>query len=70
MAVYHAFHAAILDGAPVMADGVEGRMSLELANAMILSSYSGAEVRLPVDHAQYGELLAGLKAGRSVPTVR
>jgi predicted dehydrogenase len=63
-AVYRNFHAAITEGAPLGADGESARMSLELANAMILSSKTGAEVRLPVDRAQYHELLVGLKAGR------
>jgi len=63
-AVYRNLHAAITQGAPIGADGESARMSLELANAMILSSKTGAEVRLPVDRAQYHALLAGLKAGR------
>jgi predicted dehydrogenase len=63
-AVYRNFYAAITEGAPIGADGESAAMSLELANAMILSSKTGAEVRLPVDRAQYHVLLAGLKAGR------
>jgi predicted dehydrogenase len=63
-AVYRNFHAAITAGAPLGADGESAAMSLEVANAMILSSKTHAEVRLPVDRAQYGALLAGLKAGR------
>ena len=66
-AVYRNFYAAITEGAPVGADGESARMSLELANAIILSSKTRAEVRLPVDRAQYHELLAGLKAGRKPP---
>ena len=63
-AVYRNFYAAITEGAPIGADGESARMALELANAIILSSKTHAEVRLPVDRAQYHELLAGLKAGR------
>jgi predicted dehydrogenase len=63
-AVYRNFYAAITDGAPIGADGESARMSLELANAIILSSKTRTEVRLPVDRAQYHELLAELKAGR------
>jgi predicted dehydrogenase len=63
-AVYRDFHAAITQGTPIGAGGESARMGLELANAMILSSKTGAEVRLPVDRAQYHALLDGLKAGR------
>ena len=63
-AVYRNFYAAVTEGVPIGADGESARMSLELANAIILSSKTRAEVRLPVDRAQYHELLAGLKAGR------
>ena len=63
-AVYRNFYAAITEGTTIGADGESARMSLELANAIILSSKTRAEVRLPVDRAQYHELLAGLKAGR------
>jgi len=61
--VYQDFHRAILDGAPVRADGVEGRMSLELANAIIYASYTGCTVDLPLDRAGYAALLADLQAG-------
>jgi predicted dehydrogenase len=63
-AVYRNLYAAITEGAAVGADGESAAMSLELANAIILSSKTHAEVRLPVDRAQYHALLAGLKAGR------
>lgn len=61
--VYQDFHRAILAGTAVRADGVEGRMSLELANAIIYSSYTGAPVELPLDRAGYTALLAELQAG-------
>ena len=61
--VYQDFHRAILAGTAVRADGVEGRMSLELANAIIYSSYTGAPVELPLDRAGYAALLAELQAG-------
>jgi predicted dehydrogenase len=63
-AVYRNFYAAITEGAPVGADGESARMSLELANAIILSSKTHAQVRLPVDRTEYHDLLVGLKAGR------
>lgn len=61
--VYQDFHRAIQEGTPVRANGVEGRMSLELANAIIYSSYTGAPVELPLDRAGYAALLAELQAG-------
>lgn len=60
-AVYRDFHAAILHGAPIAADGTEGRKSLELANAIIYSSKTGRPVDLPLDRGQYAALLAELK---------
>ncbi len=60
-AIYKNLHAAITEGAPVSADGTEGRMSLELANAMILSSYTRSTVELPLDRKRYAELLARLR---------
>ncbi len=63
-AVYRNFYAAITAGEPIGADGESARMSLELANAIILSSKTHTEVRLPIDRGRYHELLDGLKAGR------
>jgi predicted dehydrogenase len=60
-AVYRDLHAAILNGTRPASDGVEGRMSLELANAIIYSSYTRSEVAFPVDRARYAEFLAGMK---------
>jgi hypothetical protein len=42
--------------------GGEGRNSLELANAIVLSSRRGKVVELPLDRAEYDELLAELRA--------
>ena len=60
-AVYRNLHEAITQGAPVSADGTEGRMSLELANAMILSSYTHETVELPLDRERYAALLTRLR---------
>lgn len=62
-AVYRDLHAAILDGTPLMSDGVQGRLSLELANAITLSSQRDTAVDLPLDRAAYAQLLAELRAG-------
>jgi hypothetical protein len=51
------FTAAILDGAPLIAPAVEGLNSLELANAMLLSSWMGKTVELPLDGKLYEKWL-------------
>ncbi len=60
--VYENLYAAITTGAPLMSDGREGRMSLELANAMIYSGYVGEAIDLPLDRDKYSELLERLQA--------
>jgi predicted dehydrogenase len=62
VSVYRNLHQAILHGAPLSADGAEGRMSLELANAMIYSSHTRDEVELPLDRQRYAALLDELRA--------
>lgn len=47
------FADAILDGAPLIAPAAEGVHSLELANAMLYSTWTGATVELPLDAAAY-----------------
>lgn len=64
--VYRSFHDAILRGGPGGADGVQGRMPLELANAMIYSSYTHAEVEFPLSREGYAELLTRLMREESV----
>jgi predicted dehydrogenase len=60
-AVHRDFRRAVLAGDKPRCDGQEGLMSLELANAIILSSMSGRQVSLPLDRAAYGALLAELR---------
>ncbi len=62
-AIYANFLEAIDHGAPLVADGAQGRMSLELANALIYSSANNEQVRLPLDRSAYAELLDGLRSG-------
>lgn len=69
LAVYQNLHEAILGGAPLTCDGLEGRKSLELANAMILSSHTGSAVTLPLDRQQYAALLNELQTKHSVDRV-
>jgi predicted dehydrogenase len=66
------FTDAILDGTPLIVDGAEGIRSLELANAMILSTWKDATVELPIDGREYEALLqkkiAGSKPKKRVRT--
>lgn len=57
------FTAAILDGAPLIAPAAEGLPSVELANAMLMSAWTGRTVELPLDGRRYARLLAGRIAG-------
>jgi len=51
------FVDAILNGKPLIAPAAEGIHSVELANAIVLSSAQNASVTLPVDAATYEEYL-------------
>lgn len=62
LAVYRDLHTAILEGRRPRCDGREALMSLELANAIILSSHSERTVSLPLDREAYSGLLADLRA--------
>jgi predicted dehydrogenase len=62
LAVYQDLLAAISEGRRPRADGREALMSLELANAVVYSSFNGAPATLPLDRAAYSGLLADLRA--------
>jgi len=64
-AILRNFARAILDGEPLLAPGEEGLLSLELANAIILSSHKGEPVDLPLDRAEYDALMERLRATSS-----
>ena len=51
------FVNAILRGDPLVAPGVEGLNSIELSNAMQLSTWLGATIELPADADRYRNLL-------------
>jgi len=51
------FVDAILDGAPLLAPATEGIYSVELANAMLLSSFENETISLPLDSARYESFL-------------
>src|SRR5690606_23219108 len=57
-AVYRDLVAAVREGRPPRCDGASGRMSLELANAIALSSWTGGPVDLPLDREAYDAALA------------
>ena len=64
------FADAILDGVPLIAPAAEGRASVELANAMILSGLQKRTVELPLDAAGYEDVLKELvRNGRGEKTV-
>jgi predicted dehydrogenase len=51
------FVAAIAEGAPLIAPAEEGINSVELANAMLLSTFEDRAVDLPLDGARYEKAL-------------
>lgn len=61
-AIYANFVDAVTNGTPLVAEGTEARMSLELANALIYSSMTGQPVDLPLDRAAYAEMLDRLRS--------
>ncbi|MCE0524168.1 MAG: Gfo/Idh/MocA family oxidoreductase [Methylacidiphilales bacterium] len=56
-AILENFTEAILDGKPLIAPAREGIYSVELANAMILSSFKKRAVKLPLNGNAYEKLL-------------
>jgi len=54
------FIDAILDGTPLIAPAHEGIFSVELANAMILSTLKNTTIKLPLDSAEYENCLKKL----------
>jgi len=62
------FAAAILGGTPLIAPGEEGIHSVELANAMLYSTFTGQTVDLPLDAEAYERQLAKLiDSSKSIP---
>ncbi len=51
------FTNAILKGEPLLAPAAEGIHSVELANAMLYSTFTGSMVELPLDGAAYEKIL-------------
>ena len=63
-AVYKDLVAAIAEGRQPRCSGRQGLMSLELANAITLSSFAERAVTTPLDRAEYKALLQELIAGK------
>jgi predicted dehydrogenase len=61
IAVYHNFHETILQGDYSTSHAKAARMELELANAMVYSSYNHCETELPLDRQRYSTLLKSLQ---------
>jgi len=64
--VINNFIEAILDGKPLLAEASEGLKSVELANAMVYSTWKDARVALPLDAAAYQAALEKAIAGADV----
>ena len=64
--VHRDFASAIRNGHAPRIPASEALWSLELANAIVLSSHLDRSVPVPVDRAAYRELLAGLRSGDAV----
>jgi predicted dehydrogenase len=64
--VHRDFAAAVRTADMPRVPAREALWSLELANAITLSSHLGRPVSIPVDRAAYATLLADLRAGRAV----
>jgi predicted dehydrogenase len=62
--VHEDFATAIRMGAPPRVPARDALWSLELANAIVLSTHAEHAVPLPVDRDAYAALLADLRAGR------
>ncbi len=68
--VIRQFTAAIRDGTPLVAQAAEGLASVELANAIILSSQLDRTVELPLDAAEFETWLNTKRASsRHVPAL-
>ena len=63
------FARHVLHGEPLRCDAATASISLEMANAMTLSHFSGTDVRLPLNRKAYASLLSRLQAS-SRPSYR
>jgi UDP-N-acetyl-2-amino-2-deoxyglucuronate dehydrogenase len=68
--VHADFAAAVRSGGVPRIPATDALWSLELANAIVLSTFTGGAVPLPVDRQAYALLLADLRAGNVTTTRR
>ena len=61
-AIVKNFARAILYGEELIAPGAEGIESLELSNAIMLSSYKGEPVDIPIDRQEFDDMLEHLRS--------
>jgi hypothetical protein len=66
---YENFIAATEGKAGLVTPAEEGRNTVELANAMVLSSHLKREVSLPIDRKQYSDFIQGKLDNTSLTTV-
>jgi predicted dehydrogenase len=64
--LYRDLAEALEAGRPPIAPGRESMVALELANAIIYSSHTGEEARLPLDRVRYSALLDALRGAEPV----
>ena len=62
--VHEDFAAAVRTETTPRVSARDALCSLELANAIVLSTHTGQAVTLPVDRDAYGALLADLRSGK------
>jgi len=63
-AIIEDFARAVSEDREPMVPGEEGRVSIEIVNAIILSSFLGKAVDFPIDRDEYDRLMERLRQGR------
>ncbi|HJN18976.1 MAG TPA: hypothetical protein QGH10_25985, partial [Armatimonadota bacterium] len=63
-AMYAGFLNAVRQGTEPAVTSDHGRTSVEMLNAIVLSSHKREPVSFPIDRAEYDELLRELSGGR------
>jgi predicted dehydrogenase len=74
IAILRNFADSILEGVPLIAPAAEGLLSVELANAVLLSAFEDRTVKLPLDGQVYEKALqqkiaASSQSGRKLTSL-